>query len=276
MSTQPDVIEKYLDQVCGYLQMMPEDDVAEIRCELREHLRLSVEDLVANGFDPAAAAGEAVRRFGRTRRVGLDIAMKSPYAWLWSRSPDDEIKIGTFFKLDNLGSFLALLIVILIGFLSGPKISGWTIALFAVPQFVVGLLSGATSIIKTAVEKDFNGASQAIACAARDFDATRFPHWKRRLGLHRLLPALRVAIQYVDRRKLPGVLWLGAGAVVMAFMIRYFYVRDGGDLFPLTIPSLLASQFFGFCAFRVGLHLYIQNRPELGANRGGKDDVESA
>ena len=208
MPDQPDVIEKYLDQVCGYLQMMPEDDVAELRCELREHLHLSVEDLVANGLDPAVAPGEAVRRFGRARRVGLDIAMKSPYAWMWKRAEDDEITLsiggsrflGFVFSLPLLITVFFYLIEW--GLHMRLGVPWWGVVLVLIAGLPQGGFNAISFTVHKASSKDFNQVSREIAIAARSFDASSLPRWKRNLNLHRVLPAMHIALPRIEDKEI--------------------------------------------------------------------------
>jgi hypothetical protein len=83
MSNQPDTIENYLDQVCLHLRVIPEGDLADIRSELREHLHLTVDALVADGVDRHDAAAQAIRRFGPASRIGNRILATFPYFWTW-------------------------------------------------------------------------------------------------------------------------------------------------------------------------------------------------
>jgi len=284
MSNQPDVIEKYLDQVCWHLQMMPEDDVAEIRCELREHLRLSVEDLVANGMTAEAAPSEATRKFGRARRVGLDIAMKSPYAWMWHRAEDDEITMAVGFPaVSYLLLLLPAAVMILAALFSWHfhhrfLVPMWFVLLSGIPFFIYGLFEATTLMIRKASEKNFNQLSREIAVAVRTFDANSLPRWKRALNLHRVLPAMRLALPFVDNRAIlrRSLLLFVFGSIQSAGMIWLLTSVHGaprhGDYGVLLVPAMFGGEFIGEAAFLS----YIWFRRRLIGSKKEAGDVEPA
>jgi len=256
LPNQSDPIEKYLDRVCRYLQMMPEDDVAEIRRELREHLELSTAELVSSGMTDDDAPREAIRRFGKAKDVGLDIAMKSAYAWMWRVTSKGDISMTS--SIDRLTRFVYFLpSVILVSIIVAKQISNaspdntpWLV----VVSFGFYLLSGAGNaasfIVTHAVGNDFNQMSRRIAVALRMIDDSKMPSWRRKLKMHRVYAALRIALDHVQTRDIRSrvtILAILDGLIMLPYCIFVYHdtVTAGHRYSALMLPASFMGQPIG-------------------------------
>lgn len=65
-----DILWEYMDRLRWRLRRMPEDWVADVTQEIRQHLEEMVADLVAAGYSKEAAVRSAESKFGSPEKVG--------------------------------------------------------------------------------------------------------------------------------------------------------------------------------------------------------------
>jgi len=211
MPDQPDVIERYLDRVCSFLQMLPEEEVAEIRCELREHLQLSTDGFIASGMDVEQASEAATRKFGKARSVGLDLALKSAGGWLRKTEGGVlSVFIGPTAELLTALRWSVLPFAIVAAFGADFTLGRWA-CFFILPMIimsaVMGFYDGINSIVQQAAQSDFSGVSRAIIQRSSQIDATDLPWWKRWLNFQKVVPALEIALPRISKVRPAARIW---------------------------------------------------------------------
>jgi len=283
MSNQPDVIEKYLDQVCWELLLLPEDDIAEIRNELREHLQSSIEALVATGIDADTARARAIKKFGKARTVGREIARKSPFTWLWRRDGEGRPTISAVNgTIDAIGSMLFIVYIALttgvLGFHIAVTLPLWIAPICILVFIVQGYLNGMSSIIRQASEQKFSILRRQAAMVLRSQSSTGLPWWKRVLDLHKISPILRVALPLVDKPRLRSHWYLFAFLGLISTQVVW---RDYTHRPKTATPGdgyfmLLCAMWLGQTIGELGCIVYFRYRRRLMTTEGGNGDVESA